>query len=357
MSADCRDLPADLAIAALTALPWGIAIVGPEGVIRCATPAMAALLGLPPEGLATGQTLADLTVRLSGRLVDSQPWAALMTGAPAVTLQLREPPGRVLRMLRRPLADHLLLVAVDETGTAERERAVRAFISSVSHDLRLPITVIQGYAQTLERRLAGHPDISERDRREIHQIWESARRLNRMITEIVDNIRLLLGYIEVTPQEVALTDLLERVVARVQADVTTVRIVQESSPPAPVLVRADPLRLEQVLKTVLETAARRTPAGGTVRVRTVQQAEQIVLEIEDAGEPLSASELADLLSRTEPRPGPEGLSLALSNARRLAERQGGTLTAEPLPTGIRWRLTLPLARQPASTPTGGPAAG
>ena len=202
----------------------------------------------------------------------------------------------------------------------------------VSHDLRAPLTLILGQGQILERLLAssGSDSLAERSAR---SIVAGARRMNRMIQDLVDSTRLETGEVGLHLGSIdlrqALLGLLERMAA---ARTAGVERIQVDAPEGLPRVLADPDRLERVLSNLLSNAVKYSEAGTLVVVRLAESDGEVITSVTDQGYGISPEELPKLFEKYyRTRTGREdrdSLGLGLYIARRLVEAMGGRIWVE-----------------------------
>lgn len=224
------------------------------------------------------------------------------------------------------------------------EAQQRAFLMSVSHDLRTPLTTIRGYAESMaEGAVSG-------DLREVGTtLTGEALRLQRLIDDLLDLARLRAERFRVEPTQVLIAD-----VVTASARVWTERCRRagvefgvEDRLPGIVEVHTDPARIRQVLDGLLENAIRVTPSGRPVVLCCSSEPGSVLLEVRDGGPGLTAEDLADAF-----RPGvlyeryrgvrPSGTGLGLAIAAGLVERLGGHIEAGHAPEGgARFTVRLP----------------
>jgi PAS domain S-box-containing protein len=176
---------------------------------------------------------------------------------------------------KRAEAERERLLEGERAARAEAEAANRAkdeFLSIAAHELLTPVTALKGQTQTLQRAVARQQVTPERLARVLVSLNASADRLAVLTRDLLDVARLRTGRLPLRPQTLDLAAFAGGVVdayrERIGPDHTLSLAVEPeggvSSLPA---VRADPVRLEQVLTNLLENAVKYSPAGGPVRVR------------------------------------------------------------------------------------------
>jgi PAS domain S-box-containing protein len=167
----------------------------------------------------------------------------------------------------RAAAEHLR--AVDEMKTT--------FLQAVSHDLRTPLTSVLGIAVTLEHRAAGLPARDLADL--LHRLSGNARKLDRLLGDLLDLDRLARGTLTPRRQPIDLGALVHRVVN--DAGVKEEHPVVIEAPP--LRLAADAPKLERIIENLLVNAAKHTPARTTIWVRLDAQDDGVLLLVEDEG--------------------------------------------------------------------------
>ena len=223
--------------------------------------------------------------------------------------------------------------------------AQRDFLSNVSHDLRTPLTSIQGYAQALIDGATEDPKAAA----EI--IYEEASRLNRMVIELTDLQQLEAGRLSMKRESIDMSRLVSDVVQSLQvvAEQQGIQLVS-SARPVPRIV-ADGDRLAQVLMNLIGNALKFTPAGGEVRVQTESRAGGASVDIQDTGIGIPPDELPRIFERfyqVDKARGPRrGTGLGLAIAQEIVEAHGGKITVHSRGRhqGATFRIWLPAATQ------------
>ncbi len=219
--------------------------------------------------------------------------------------------------------------------------AQRDFLSNVSHDLKTPLTSIQGYAQAII-------DGAAEDTSQAAQIiYEEAGRLNRMVVELTDLERLQAGRLSMASDSIDMAQLSEAVAQRlfVVAEQRGIRL-ETSIKPAP-MVTGDGDRLAQVLTNLISNALEYTPAGGLVRVAVARGGAGAVISIRDSGIGIPREELSRVFERfyqVDKARGPQrGTGLGLAIAREIVVAHGGRLTVASAGRGkgAEFRVWLP----------------
>jgi PAS domain S-box-containing protein len=234
-------------------------------------------------------------------------------------------------------------LAVEREAT-QRLRAVdemkNTFLQAVSHDLRTPLAAILGLAVTL-----GSPDVrlEPGEATELaDRIAVNARKLDRLVTDLLDLDRLSRGIIEPNLQPVDMMELLRRVVD--EADLLGDRTVVVGS--ESLVVRVDPAKVERIVENLLANTARHTPAHSSIWVSARPAAGGVVIAIEDDGGGVPADERAQIFEpfrqgSDAPTHSP-GVGVGLTLVARFAELHGGRAWVEERAGGgASFRVFLP----------------
>lgn len=224
----------------------------------------------------------------------------------------------------------------------EHDRLKSRFFANISHELRTPLALIMAPVEDLALRLA------DRDlRRPVEVIRSNARRLLRLIDELLDLSRLDAGHLRLDVAEVDLAGVAHTVVenatpAAVAADLG-VELEHDSRD---AVVWGDAHRLETILTNLVANALRYTPAGGAVRVRVFADDERVSVTVADTGAGIAPEHLERIFERFyRAADDGGGAGIGLSLARELAELHGGELTVESRPgEGSTFRLSIPFGR-------------
>ena len=217
------------------------------------------------------------------------------------------------------------------------------FLGNVSHDLKTPLTSIQGYSQAILDGAAENP-------KEAAQIiYEEASRLDRLVVELTDLVQLEAGRLSLKQETIDISQLAEGVVQSLQVLAGNQGIRLESSSEAAPLISGDGDRLAQVLMNLIGNALKFTETGGVVRVVTKSQGQGVTVAIHDTGIGISAEELPRVFERfyqVDKARGPRrGTGLGLAIAQEIVEAHGGkiTVSSRGRDRGTVFRVWLPSA--------------
>lgn len=273
--------------------------------------------------------------------------------------------GKLTHRVKVTSGDEIGRVAAAFNTMAEslewNEQARRRMVADIAHDLRTPLTVIEG---TVDGMLDG---VFEPDRSNLESIKEEVALLTRLVADLRTLSLADAGQLKLEKQPVDPVDLARRAAARVEpvAQRRGITCRVEESGPVPE-VEADPERMGQVLGNLLDNALRHTPEGGTVTLSVFPcdggppcpsggafPASGVVLAVSDTGEGVSPESLPHIFDRfyradesRSRKGGGSGLGLAI--VKQLVEAHGGRVWAESeVGKGSRFSVALPARSVPA----------
>lgn len=262
-------------------------------------------------------------------------------------------PPRAVRVVRRalvgPLGDPRGFVAVlrDVTQKREAEQLKNDFLSVVTHELKTPLTGIEGYTRLILMGRAG--PVSDQQKRFLDVVYRQAQTLRGMIQDLLDISRIAAGRMTYEFR-LAPVDPIGRKVVEAQATFAHERGLElsyEGSDPEQTVVRCDPPRVEQVVANLVQNACKFTDPGGRVSVRCRGESRAVVLEVEDTGRGIPERDLPRLfdkfyqVERGDTR-GAGGVGLGLYICREIASAHGGRIEVRSeVGRGSTFTVTLP----------------
>ena len=234
-----------------------------------------------------------------------------------------------------------------QRDAAERvAKTQRQFLSRLSHELRTPLNAILGFAQLmlLDRTRPLHST----HERQTQLILTAGKQLLTLIEDVMDLSKVESGDIPMTLQAVDVVTSVQACIPlvdgiRAQMDLTVV----DQLPPQPLMVQADPHRLQQVVMNLLSNACKYNRPGGKIEIGSRQDGQHVVIHISDTGIGLSAEDAEQLFQpfkRIAPQPEIEGTGLGLYIIKQLVERMNGSVSVQSQPgVGSCFTVRLPLA--------------
>lgn len=212
----------------------------------------------------------------------------------------------------------------------ESDRLRRELVSNVSHDLRTPMSSMQGYLEMLLR-----PDLSEQERKNYLDIaLKHCYRLAQLVKELFELSKLDAGRITPNLENFSLAELLQDVVQKFYLSAQQKNIaIKLPADTQLCLVYADISLIERVLENLIDNALRYTPAGGQIDIRLSQQQETVTVRVQDNGIGLGEDDLPHIFERFYRGQKPQeyqqdstGLGLAI--VKRILELHHSVITVE-----------------------------
>jgi signal transduction histidine kinase len=295
-----------------------------------------------------------VSIMLTGYASLESAVTALRSGAydylikPSDVDELRATIGRALerRRLRQRLVE---LEQLDKLKTQ--------FLSMASHELRTPLTAVSGFMQIARRRMsrmAGANDIPTPWRDEAQKSDETlemanrqAKKLARLIDELLDVSRLQQGRVEMRLAEIDLADVVREVAERMRLLSKGHEIEAMIEGAAPIVADRD--RIEQVFENLVGNAIKYSPENGRIDVSLRVNGSNAVVSVRDQGIGVAPGEVEKIFGLFYRSPDPRadhvgGLGLGLYISREIVARHHGRLWAERNPdAGTTFHVTLPLA--------------
>ena len=223
------------------------------------------------------------------------------------------------------------------------------FIAALSHELRTPLQPILGWTEVLRR----HGKLDDVTTRAMEVVHRNIRQQVRLVDDLLDLSRILHGKFMLRFETFDLRDQVRGAVEAFEESAALKRVRLASTlPDAAVSMWGDPARVHQIVSNLIANALKFTAAGGRIGVRLEARERRAVIEVDDSGEGIAATDLSIIF---EPfRQGQQstrrgGLGIGLDLVRRLAEMHGGSVTVASagLGHGARFRVELPLSRPEA----------
>lgn len=229
----------------------------------------------------------------------------------------------------------------DVTATLRAEKERRDFMASVTHELRTPLHLIQGYLEAIQDEVIPKEEQSEH----IDLVLDEARRLAKLVMELQEISRLERWQV-IEKKEVDIGIFLQELHYRFQGKAEELGIqllIQESEG----IIHADRDRLLQVFINLIDNALRHTPIGKSVRIKVQNLEERILFRIEDEGEGIHHQDLPHIFERfyrvDKSRSRKEGgMGLGLAIVKQIVEAHGGEIHVESVPgQGTSFKILLP----------------
>lgn len=310
-------LPVYGAAPPVSAIADAVAVVGADGVVRSWNPAAATVTGRP-AGAVLGRQL-PMPLPAAGQIVEH-----------------RLPDGRWLQILATELpgGDGRVVTLRDITEAYRREQARELFVALTSHELRTPVTVIKGYADTLVEHWH---DLDEASRQEVAQrLGQRAGELARLVERLLSAVGDGSGLGTPMPLPFDLVDALRVAVAELPSD--TRRLVQVELPTVLPKALGERASLATVLAELVTNAVKYSDGESPVTLYSVADADTVGFRVADRGVGVRPEHVERAFERfwqaesgNERRYGGVGLGLYL--VRRIIERQNGWVSLRPRERG------------------------
>lgn len=323
-----------------------VMILNQQHAILLMNPAMSRAFGVDPK-TALGRPVAEMIphpdlLTLIARSGSNDPYQYH---------EINFPDGRV---------GNAHLVSIHEVGFAftmqdithlkEVDRIRKEFVHTVSHDLRSPLTSVIGYAELIER--AGPLNDQQHDF--VDRIQDSIQHITSLINDLLD-IETIEAGIDTRREFVQLEGILRYTIDMLhgQLNAKQIQLRMEVAPALPAL-RANPIRLRQVLDNVIGNAIKYSHDRGEIFVSMHAEASQIILEVRDQGPgipPADQPRIFDKFYRaTNISPDVEGTGLGLAIVKNIVENHQGRIWVEStLGKGSTFFIVLPMVAEPAYT--------
>ncbi|TAK36601.1 MAG: PAS domain-containing protein [Chloroflexota bacterium] len=347
--------------ALLKSLKSAVVVVDASGQIVLRNEAVRTLSGVPDELASSIQSIHSYDHArlfwLDGRTIPFEQWPAtrLLRGEEFVEEEyiLERQDGSRCRVVSSGsvVLDEQgkmtlgIVVSRDVTELRQLEQVREECISLISHDLRTPLTVIIGYAGLLRRAIAASDQ--ERLSKSVEAIYTNGKRMDTMIQELVESVRLEAGTLELQREPVSLPHLVQEVVEQSIEPDSAARVrVQVPDLDFPI-VNGDRARLQRMLVNLLTNALKYSAPDQPVELVLSSSDHEVEVSVIDRGIGIEPDDLPHLFERFY-RTGNAfqkaiGLGLGLYITRLLAEAHGGRIWAESeAGRGSTFSFTLPL---------------
>jgi PAS domain S-box-containing protein len=251
---------------------------------------------------------------------------------------------------RKKAAEEIARRQAELEQAKELERLRSEFVHTVSHELRTPLTTIKGFLEFLEDEMGG--PLTDEQRDFVTQIEKSALRLELLANDLLDFARMEAGTFRLALQEADLAAQMRDVALSFVPQATYRRIeLMVDVPAAPVMVRMDAVRIEQVLNNLLSNAIKFATEGGRIEVRLRIEGDAVRCEVSDTGEGIAEEDIPKLFQRFGQLKGGKakgGTGLGLSISKAIVEAHGGRIGVNSVVgQGSTFWFTLPVAGKSA----------
>jgi PAS domain S-box-containing protein len=254
-------------------------------------------------------------------------------------------------------AEGLLAFGREVTDRIEKERLQREqikaleasealkdhYLSTLSHEIRSPLTVILGTALLFQGEALG--PLTDKQRVYIAKLLRNGRDLTRLVNNVLECNVLRSGRLELYPELLAMADLIREVKSEFHASVGLKgqQLIDEIEGELPMLL-ADRRRLLHVWLNLVANAVQYAPEGTPIIMRARMEADRLVCEVSNTGSRIPEDKLPALFSAVDhPGRGQKGLGLGLGLSKALVEAHGGTLAILNQEDGVTASFSLPVS--------------
>lgn len=275
-------------------------------------------------------------VDAAGRLAGGDRSARVEVGGLAETATL----GAAFNEMARELE-------IEEGRRDELDRLKDEFVLTASHELRSPLTSVQGFAELL---MLDKDSLTPRQLETVEIILDNCRHLVRLLNDLLDLARSDAGRLSIRPQPTEVAPLVEDVVRtmRAQTEAASQSLTEQVEPGLPP-IEVEPDRIRQILVNLLTNAHEYTPEGASIGVAARAVGAEVEISVSDNGPGIPPDQLERIFERftrgdagLTQRVGGTGLGLAISKS--LVELHGGTISAESVVgQGSTFHVRLPVA--------------
>ncbi len=221
------------------------------------------------------------------------------------------------------------------------EESRKSFVANVSHELRSPLTCIQGYVQAL--RDGAFPE--EEREKYMEVVLDEVARLTSLVRDLLDLSRFESGKFPLNIERIDLNELIRRTLLRFERriDEKSAEVVVEL-PEAPSFVLADSQRIQQVVGNLIDNALKFLPEGGTIALGAEREGRRFAAWVRDSGGGISPEDLPFIFDRfykaDKAHTSGMGTGLGLSIVKRILAQHGSDITAESAPGRTEFRFFL-----------------
>ncbi|RXJ04157.1 sensor histidine kinase [Anaerobacillus alkaliphilus] len=222
----------------------------------------------------------------------------------------------------------------------------KEFVANVSHDMRSPLTSINGFVGAM---LDG--TIPQQDqKRYLHLMKDETERLIKLVNDLLDIARIEAGQVSIQPQNYNISEQIRKLMAKLEPQLTKQKLEIEiqSNQDDDLYVFADKDRFDQVLGNLIENAVHFSPQKGIVTVRVLGIGREVSISIEDQGPGIPREELSHIWDRffkvDKARSQKVGTGIGLSIVKHIIDLHGARIDVESeVGNGTTFSITLPMA--------------
>lgn len=327
-----------------------IVVIDPQGRILLANQAAQRELGIANRPAPLREVLLhpDLLALLEQALAEEK----------TVSENVKMADGRTFSVSLAPVRDReghtigRVAAMHDITHMVELDEMKSRFVSTVSHDLKAPLTAIRGFNELIP--LVG--PVNEEQAQFVARIKEVVEGMSRLISSLLDLGKIEAGLgMDLQPVNVRDIMVTSKYDLAMPAQEKKILIDVETPPTLP-LVRGDPFRLQQAISNLLSNAIKYTPRGGHIWMRAEPRAEEVVVSVSDTGIGIPSADLPHVFEKfyrvQDTRVlDQDGSGLGLAIVKSIISEHGGRVWVEStVGKGSTFFFSVPISAPPAATP-------
>lgn len=233
------------------------------------------------------------------------------------------------------------LLQQDIENERRMEQVRKEFIAAVSHELKSPLSIVQGYAEAVKDGVKPHKQAEYMD-----TIIDETRNMGELISNMLDLSQLENGYIKLNQHAFAIDDLADEILHRLQKILEEKKlnvVIQKRG--SSLQVWGDRAKIELCMLNLISNAIQHTPAVGTITIAFQERDQQVEFSVENVGTPIGEADLAKIwlpFYRTEKSRSKEfgGTGLGLTITAKILDLHQGQYGVENTDNGVRFYFCL-----------------
>ncbi len=241
------------------------------------------------------------------------------------------------------LADTLNHMAIE---LASLDNMRKEFVANVSHDMRSPLTSINGFVGAMLDGTIPHHE----QKRYLYLMKDETERLIKLVNDLLDIARIEAGQVSIQPQNYNISEQIRKQIAKLEPQLTKQRleIDIQSDRDEDIYVFADRDRIDQVLGNLMQNAVHFSPHKGLVTVTLLTKEKEVTISIEDQGQGIPKDQLNNIWNRffkiDKARSQKVGTGIGLSIVKHIIDLHGANIEVESeVGVGTKFLITLPIA--------------
>jgi len=244
----------------------------------------------------------------------------------------------------------------DITQEVAAEQMKADFHSMIAHDLRSPMSVIQGYVSLMATGKTG--DVNDTQMEFLGSVNRKITEMTALLNDFLDISKIDAGFVNLKCRDMDLGEIVNDVVADLEPMAAGSEVTLDVAlPPGNVRVHADPLRLTQILRNLVSNAIKYNVESGWIRLTVVPREDWAQISISDGGIGMTPEELAVLFEpymRGSAQRKIGGIGLGVVIVKKLVESHGGEVTVTSIPgKGSTFTFTIPMSSDSGDPDAGG----